>query len=86
MLAATLFPRVFRAKTLQGEPSNQVTELLIRWRGGDRVAPVVEWKFRGVQSVNGTAEVLAISPSIFEHRWMSARTCLFRELDRSAVQ
>lgn len=26
------------AKTLQGEPSNQVTELLIRWRGGDKAA------------------------------------------------
>ena len=79
-------PGVSGAKTLQVESSNQITELLIRWRGGVKVALVVELKFLGALSVNETAEALAVSPSTVEHHWMSARAWLFRELDRSAVQ
>ena len=39
MLPSSRVPRVFSgANTLQRGPSNQVTELLVRWRGGDKAA------------------------------------------------
>jgi hypothetical protein len=74
------------SKTLQGEPSNQVTEFLIRCRSEKKVALVFELKFFGGLAINRTAEMLATHPSTVMRHWMSACLWLFRELERSTVQ
>jgi RNA polymerase sigma factor (TIGR02999 family) len=57
----TLSPGVSGAKPLPGESSNQVTELLIRWRGGDKAAldalmPLVYGELRRIARRHLSAE------------------------------